>query len=475
MRLVIAEDEHLERKAMKKFIQNHFPEIHVIEEAVNGREAIELAKKLHPHIMLMDIKMPGINGLEAIEQIYTMNPTVKFILVSAYDTFEYAKTAMKYGIKDYILKPSKKEEIKAAILRVKKEIENEAKSDEMTLQTIQLLRESFITKVMQHPVHPSASELYKQLYPDANAGFFLVCVSEHTYEKQTLQEIFKKHMYFEHIIYQANDRIVVCVLADEYVGKAEQLHLTRKVSIEFGRSMYIGIGNSQHSVKDFPTSYREAYSACLQLKNDGKVNYGFVQHNEYHKATNELIDVTIDYMEKGNLELLIMFFEQNSHQLTEMDKENLFIRIQNTLQQKNINIPKRSINSLQTDSHWVAYLEVCCLKFKEFHQSVQSIEKAKTYIISNFAKSISLEEVAELVNLSPNYFSNLFKETKGETFIDFVTRIRMEHAKKLLEENEHTLKEISYKVGYKDPNYFSRVFKRNFGVSPKHYQKEIFK
>ena len=475
MRIVIAEDEHLERKAMKKFIHTNFPDISIIEEAVNGREAIELAKSVRPHIMLMDIKMPGVNGLEAIEQIYAINPTIKFILVSAYDTFEFAKTAMKFGIKDYILKPSKKEEIKAALLRVKKEILNEVKSDEKNQQTEELLKESFITKVMQHPIHSTATELYKQLFPKMNAGFFLVCVSEINYDKQTLIENFKKHIQFEHIVYQANDRVVVCILSEVQLEKAEQLQVARKLSLEFGKHMYIGLGYSYNTIKDFPTSYRQAYSACLQLKGDQKVNYGFMQDNEQQKNLDELIDTIIDYMEKGNLELVVLHFEKNVHKFTKMDRENLFIRIQNTLRSRNITIPERSINSLQTDNDWSSYLEICCLKFKEYHQSLQSMERAKQYIYSNFSKHISLEEVAEFVNLSPNYFSNIFKETLGETFIDFLTQIRMEHAKKLLEENEHSLKEISFKVGYKDPNYFSRVFKKNFGVSPKHYQNEIFK
>lgn len=108
MRILIADDELLERQAMKKFIRENFSEMDVVGEAANGRMAIELAEKLQPNIIFMDIKMPGINGLEAIEQIYAAQPSVKFILVSAYNTFEYAKQAMQYGIKDYLLKPGKK-------------------------------------------------------------------------------------------------------------------------------------------------------------------------------------------------------------------------------------------------------------------------------------------------------------------------------------------------------------------------------
>src|SRR5690625_7943846 len=108
MRILIADDELLERKSMKKFIETNFSNMNVVGEAVNGRQAIELAETAQPDIIFMDIKMPGINGLEAIKQINANYPAIKFILVSAYDTFDYAKQAMASGIKDYILKPGKK-------------------------------------------------------------------------------------------------------------------------------------------------------------------------------------------------------------------------------------------------------------------------------------------------------------------------------------------------------------------------------
>src|SRR5699024_5518234 len=96
---------------MRKFIEENFSNVEVVGEAVNGREAIKQADLLQPDVIIMDIKMPGINGIEAIKQIYANHPTIKYIMMSAYDSFDYAKEAMTYGIKDYILKPGKKEEI----------------------------------------------------------------------------------------------------------------------------------------------------------------------------------------------------------------------------------------------------------------------------------------------------------------------------------------------------------------------------
>jgi len=100
--------------------------------------------------------------------------------------------------------------------------------------------------------------------------------------------------------------------------------------------------------------------------------------------------------------------------------------------------------------------------------------KAKGYIEAHYAKGMALEDVAAFVNLSPNYFSNLFKEEFGENFIEFLTKTRMEQAKELIEENSYSLKEISFMVGYKDPNYFSRVFKKYFHSSPRQFQDSIF-
>src|SRR5690625_2774321 len=167
MRILIAEDELLERKSMKKFIETNFSTMEVVGEAVNGRKAIELAKTVQPDIIFMDIKMPGINGLEAIKQIHANDPAIKFILVSAYDTFDYAKQAMEFGIKDYILKPGKKEEIVKALLRLQQEITSERKAKK---QSTALLQEQFMRHVMHEPLPEDTFYLQEELFPRMKSG-----------------------------------------------------------------------------------------------------------------------------------------------------------------------------------------------------------------------------------------------------------------------------------------------------------------
>lgn len=474
MRILIAEDELLERKAMKKFIKENFGDMEVVGEAENGRRAIELAKEKRPNIVFMDIKMPGINGLEAIKQIHAVQPSIKFILVSAYDTFDYAKQAMQFGIKDYILKPGKKEEIVKALLRLQKEIVNEGKLEEEKRQSRKLLEERFVRRLMEQPLQEDVFELQKQLYPQMKYSYFLVFGGNGSSNLNEIPCSLERYLSNPFILYETNDIIVAIVIIDDIEDKATQLITVRKLSLELKNSMFIGIGHICDSLEQLPISYREAYGAFFQLRTEGKSHYGFLNENTTDLPSEEYLAKITEEVEKGNAGKAIEHFKDCSHLLGEAEKENLYIAIQNLLMKRNVSNFKSSITSLQNDEDWQMYLNICCMKINEVYQSMQSMMIAKKYIEEHFPENITLEDVAALVKLSPNYFSNLFKEEFGETFIEFLTRTRMLQAKLLIEKNAYSLKEICFKVGYKDPNYFSRVFKKYYHTSPKHFQDSIF-
>lgn len=474
MRILIADDELLERKAMKRFIQDNFNDMEVIGEAENGRRAIELAAEVQPNIIFMDIKMPGINGLEAIEQIHMRHPAIKFILVSAYDTFDYAKQAMQFGIKDYILKPGKREEIVKALFRLQKEIIDEGKLEEEKRQSKQLLEEKFIRRLMKQPIQDDTFELQQLLFPLMRCGYFLVLSGNGEYDLNKIKTCLERLVDNNFIVYETNDLLTVIVIVNEVETKANQLVLARRLSIELNGEMFIGIGHIENSLEKLTSSYREAYAANYQLKTEGKSSYGFLQENQMHRQAEEVIVQIVGEVEKGNQEEAVEKFKENEHLLATAEKEHLYITIQNLFSKRNISIVSSSISSIQLREDWHAYLNLCCMKMSEVHQSKQSMTIAKTYIEDHFSESITLEDVAAIVHLSPNYFSNLFKEEFGETFIEFLTKTRMHYAKLLIEENKYSLKEICFKVGYKDPNYFSRVFKKHYQTSPKHFQDSIF-
>jgi len=466
LRILIAEDELIERKAMRKFIEHHFTDLTVVGEAVNGRKAIELAETTQPDIIFMDIKMPGIDGLEAIGEINEKYPEIKFILVSAYDSFDYAKEAMQYGIKDYILKPAKKEEIVKALLRLQQEIALERKAKK---QSTALLQEQFMRHVMHEPLPEDTFSIKAELFPRMKSGCFFVMKSDEVYQLEAIKEVVES----PYILQQNEEVTVMCMIAPVRLEKADILNLARKLYIAFDEKVYIGIGFPTSSLKKLPKSYQEAYTACLQLTAEQKSRYGFIQTNEKHHS--ELMTQLGYLVEKGQPDEAIHLFKQYEAELTESEKEDIYMMIKNVLTAKDIPLPNSPFTSLKTTDDWYNYLHLCCMKIKVFYQSKQYISQAKTYMQEHFHKAITLENVADAVNLSPNYFSNMFKQEFGETFIDYLTKIRLEKAKGLLEKNELSLKEISFIVGYKDPNYFSRVFKKHYQVSPKHFQQAIFK
>ena len=133
---LIVDDEPIERLAMEKIIKSHIQNVDICHEASNGREAVEYVKQHDPDIIFMDIQMPGMDGIEAVRQIKLAEPGATIIMVSAYDTFQYAQQVMREGVKEYLLKPSKKKDIIETIDRVLTQITKERKSleEQKTIQ-----------------------------------------------------------------------------------------------------------------------------------------------------------------------------------------------------------------------------------------------------------------------------------------------------------------------------------------------------
>ncbi|WP_153463139.1 response regulator [Sediminibacillus terrae] len=474
MRVLIAEDELLERKAMRKFLEDNFSDLTVVGEAANGRIAIEMAENLAPQIILMDIKMPGINGLEAIESIHQRDPNIKFILVSAYDSFDYAKQAMKMGVKEYILKPSKKEETIRAVLRVKKEVMEDAARMEEHRHSSLIARELFLTKLMKYEVGTDTFELQENLFPGLQSAYFLALKYPQLEEKDA--EAWTDYFGEDDYIYRMeDDQLIIVVLSRTGKDKAAVLKLARKLQMQLGPQAFIGAGYPTAKLEELPNAYHQAMQAVKHLEQIGNSNFGFPPA-EQGRSNNFLEDILLE-VASGNHANAIHFFSEwwrEKEDSVEMLHE-LYFHVKQELQQRGIQPPDTRLPPEGDYQGWTDYLKLASLNVQHHYQSQDKMERAKKYIHDHFHEPISLEDVAEHAELSANYFSNLFKVSTGETFIDYLTHVRLKKAKEFLRSQQYTLKEICFMIGYKDPNYFSRVFKKYFSLSPKQYQKEILK
>ncbi|HWO76476.1 MAG TPA: response regulator [Bacillus sp. (in: firmicutes)] len=474
IKMILADDEMIERKAMKKLIEDHFGEGLVIGEAANGRQAIELADKLHPDLILMDVKMPGINGLEAIEKIQIKHKNIKFIMVSAYDSFEYVKKAMNEGVKEYILKPAEEEETIQTIIRVYQEILREREQIQKQRQSLEISRQYFLKKIIGFNINEETWCLKNELFPDMKCGYFIIYEWEDDQDIHFLLDRLNNWTDSPFIYHVQKNQMILFFILQERIRKEEIIKLGRRLFIASGNKTWIGLGHPYDKLEDLPRSYQDALLAIQQIKKFKKGGYSFPTNASHSMA--ELKDKIVDCILKTES---IQAFQQVKDMLR--DEKNIEIiqefhfEIKQALHKKGIHVNDFHIRNWLELDEWEKFLQYCCLQVHHYFHSKGYIERAKTYIQQNYHKPITLEEVAEHVDLSAPYFTKLFKEKTNKTFIDYLTEIRLTKAKELLLEHQLSFKEICFQVGYRDPNYFSRVFKKYYHLSPREFQNQILK
>ena len=467
--IALVDDEMIERKAMRKIIEDHFGKTIICGEAANGRQAIQLADEKRPNIMLMDIKMPGIDGLEAIERIKEKHPDIKFIMISAYDSFDYAKQAMKKGVKEYILKPATKEETIQAILNVYREIAEEQMNQERKKYAAEIAKKHFLQQIMDQNITKDLQTIKQEYFPTMKAGFFLVIDLEREEEREILSKKITETYRYSIIQEKSRAPYIIFIMSEDPIDKAEVLRFVRMLFLTSSGKKWMGIGGIYEQLQDFPRSFNEALLALGQLKMQNRDGYGFPTHTE--AAVQEILKEILDCLLQNDVIRAINHVKQTD----EENLQRLYVLIKQNLLTKGIDIQNCYINNSKSMSEWESFLQQCSLYVQQFYRSQGYVERAKQYIWNHYNELLTLERVAEKVKLSPPYFAKIFKEETGKTFVDYVTELRLEKAKELLLQNQLSFKEISFAVGYRDPNYFSRVFKKYFHMSPREFRNIILK
>jgi two-component system response regulator YesN len=513
MKIAIVDDEALERKALQKMIRDHLPTMEVIVEAANGREAVEVADQYKPDVMLMDIKMPGIDGLEAIERIRRNHPDIKFIIVSAFDTFDYAKQAMRHGVKEYLLKPSRKEEVIGALRRVYDEWMEERRKEEENRelqkrvhQLQKLVEKEWLSVLMLEEVSSEEWKQWEALLPfSIGSGMFMVIqfpsggkkedwkqwIEQALSEKETAHSIIGKMMDGQMPVLFFTDsadqsftwKPMIQSLALELIQQFEQ---------QYGQALYIGLGSPASQLEELRRSYYEALAAVQYYASQKKAKGGFLPKKAVFAAAaaehTEKEKRLLDAARQGDLEQAL---PQCLSYIEEIAAHHPFAAVQQKLEETFVLLGRMLADfgiayERTATFHSCPSLEelkkaaVEQLRHMVYHiqawrhqQANGKLGKAKDYIDEHYHHPLTLEEVAEYVGISPYYFSKLFKDRFGMTFIDYVTDVRIARAKKEMADPNKSLKEICFLVGYNDPNYFSRVFKKHTGMSPSEYRKKL--
>ena len=524
LKILIVDDEVLERKAITKMINSSLMDVTVIGEAANGRKAIEMALEHRPDIIFMDIKMPGIDGVQAVKEIKKQDSHVRFIMVSAFNTFEYAKEVMQQGVKEYLLKPSSKQDILAAVARVSSEIleERRYREEQQSLRenlhrAVSIAQKEWVSSLLVNQVQDITFDEWGELLGvEITSGYIMLCslqlhgsseftASEkqnwYTWLKDTLKAVVKKHEIMIGPVMDTQVPVLfLCKKATEkthFKTNAQSIleSLIRLFNKEsFRGELRIGIGHPYSQAQELNKSYHEAVMALDQLLRMPKSRYLFCDKHgtafemSAESGVMEVEKKLLNAVRQGDVNQVLFIFDSFVTKL-ESNKtitpswlkksfDELFILLSRMLHDLGIHYERiPAIDELEDNgfifekgkTHLLAVVQH--VQVWRNNHAKGMLQKAKEYIENHFAESITLESAAEYVELSPFYFSKLFKDRFGLTFIDYLTEIRIKQAKAEIMNQGKSLKEICYSVGYKDPNYFSRVFKKATGLSPTEYRK----
>lgn len=534
-RVLIADDEQLERQAVKFILQKRLDfEIDLVGEACNGAKAVELAQKFEPEIIFMDIKMPDLDGLESTRIIKNMCPDVKIIILTAFDEFSYAQEALKLGALDYLLKPARpsqivsimhkavsqlkhKEKTRSKDTKLGAEIKNIMPYLEMALvynlifgnvnSLPQIEGLEHIRSMVSKPsfiMTAQINELWK-LSASGNTKslqFFYGDVLGFIKSSASQEEGFLAAAPMD------RDKVVLLFgepnngkpAKDYSIQVAKRIH--QKVRKKLNVDLDIAVGNSYYDVSDLHKSYWETVNilTCAFLTGDKQVihtddleTFDYKQQSYPYTKEKILIEKVKLGDEKTVCKIAKEFFEHwfddegmynpiiAKHHMIELlavlgrgavegglEPESVFKF--NFDQMRNL----MNLNSVKELEVWMEQVLIDLVK--KVNNCTESyklkiINKGIKFINDNL-KDVTLEKVSEHVHVSPYYFSRLFKAKKGSTFIDYVTNLRMNKAKQLIKTTNDSIVLIAKQIGYAEPGYFSKVFKKKFGITPNEYRKK---
>ncbi len=528
-KIMLADDEGIVIDSLKFIIEKEFGDTCNVEYAKTGRNVIELAERFRPDIAIMDIQMPGISGIEAMKEIRKTNANVIFIVMSAFDKFDYAKEAINLSVMEYLTKPMNRDKVIQVLRKAMGQIDSERarRSNDLLVKekletVVPIIENGMIYSFMFQEYFDDDVENYKSLLGiTADYGYMIGVVFGEEQEGNhmtnavgvsvRLQEHYREvremiKEYFPGIVgsLMANKIPVMvpyCQQKMDYNERIELIEKSRELSRKLKRkldiSFRIGIGSVKNLHKQLE-SYNEALNSLVN--STGRVAHaedlplGCEYEDDYPI---DLEKKMFDTITKGDINNTVTYatrffewmWERYPHSLMDIKlkviefvlwAEHLAFRNGGMVYQFDarteylpIVMETESIDKLK---RWfVEKMANACrnIATKREERSSSVVEKAKEYIACYYNKDVSLDDVSREVNISSYYFSKIFKEETGQNFIEYLTNIRIEKAKELLKDSECTMKQICTMVGYSDPNYFSRSFKKKVGVTPTEFKEGV--
>lgn len=536
IRVLIVDDEPLMRIGIKSSIDWVSNGFDLVGEASNGKQALELINYANPDIVITDIKMPVMDGIELIKDINLNHPGIFSIVLSCHDDFKYVREAMKYGAIDYFIKTDLDPEGILQILnslkdRIDKSNEknvHETRDKRLNGEYLTFLKDNFIKDIIGGLLISERETIEKLklcslgVLEEKYVTMLIEIdnfseVKEKYFEKDEkllqfsiknmLEELYGKNQGFNIFILDSREYFVSWSLHPDEMGrrmeekaKEAAAKIIRIIKDYLNVSVSIGISNSHRTIFEVKEAYTECRKALEYkfIKGRGCIVY----YSDIRLIQEQIIPEIIDEQFKNTLKFAVKSFDmpainkllsdlresilnKNELQKGNLVKKwylNLIELFKAFLIEEDIDVfdkanPYQSVleaeDIFQVHSLTEKYCILCiekALKGKE-DKSHSYITKTLDYINNHYDSDISLQSVADKAGLNPSYFSRAFSKETGESFIDYLTKVRIEKSKQLLLKGFKAV-EVAEKVGYPNYTYFSKLFKKMVGVNPSEFVEE---
>lgn len=495
--ILIAEDEDIIRKGLIKMISKMRLPIDIFYEARNGREALEYVYKFSPSIVITDIKMPVMDGLDLIGQIRKFNTNIKSIILSGYNEFSFAQKAIGLNVNEYLLKPIGKDELYNVMVKVINQLKiEEEETRQKAIKDIKIKEyQSIVLKEIldgQNDAQFTNIVIADAGITFAKQGFCVIAM--YCSQKSDLA----KNYFVKYI-----GRYICCIYINKYnniiclvnINKEELNGVVSAISNgvdSFGNDASLGISDWSKDVKMLHGLALHAEEALdFRMVDDKRRIFSYI---EIKKCKTQQLSLDVYFQEISNaikvknfmglsssIDSLFCFFKKSNAipQVIKDSIEKLLLSNMTAAGRNIFDIPieaARLFKICSSISDYKICIKQIILKIWENKgdnnqiNSGNKIRIAIKYIEKNYEKDLSLQEVADYVNLNPSYLSYIFKKATGLNYRDFLNKVRVEKSKVLLIQPKYKVYEIAEKVGFIDTNYYYRVFKKYTGITPNQYR-----
>lgn len=511
-KILIADDEAVEREALLYIVKAAFGHDCETEEAENGKNAILVAEEFYPDIVMMDIKMPVLSGIDAAKKILKKNPDCKIIMLTGFTYFNYARDSVRIGAFDLLVKPVDDETVVGTLKRAMDEVEK-IRSRQVLLQKdreknrmSEWYRESrILSDILFCGMEGDLMEQAMReiqigkgyftaviLFPDTEYGRFNSAERIEETCRQVLPKLELEGIRI--LLCEHYGRVYMLMISDKSRKRTEYMRflekLLREVTARQNCTAGMGVSEECDDYTALSDLFKQAQKAYRKT-NAIQFYMGKVFPEAELENQRALEQEFCEYFEKRRfMELLSrmhtvigQFFVENNEPRSRIyelliilnRKASNYIPVEPTYQ---LHSKLGEMKDRQCVERFaIRYVQglIDHLILQDTEGNDEWVRKMDQFIQTNYKESITLEDGAKAAGFSTYYFSRLFKQYFQMTFIEYLTQVRLTKAKYLLERPGSIVKEVCYQVGYREPNYFARVFKKATGVSPSEYQKKCRK